>query len=106
LYSFPAICLVVSVLFFPSCIKYPIALLCFMVSMTINIRFRSVGRYTYLLHLYHSPIIVVSYPLLRQYIHHPLLSICLQVLFSVSMIAMLYWCTKKIKTLTILSGGR
>src|SRR5690606_21560955 len=38
--------------------KYPLALLIFIFVLNLKIKFYNVGSYSYLLHLYHSPIIV------------------------------------------------
>lgn len=44
-----------------------------------KVKFVNVGGYSYTLHLYHSPIIVVSYPLIHQYFENPYLLVFLQV---------------------------
>src|SRR5690606_15059626 len=45
--------------------KYPIALLVFLLVINWKIKFYNVGSYSYLLHLYHSPIIVATYPVIE-----------------------------------------
>src|SRR5690606_22068984 len=45
--------------------KYPTALLIFLIVINRDIKFYNTGSYSYLLHLYHSPIIVATYPVVQ-----------------------------------------
>jgi hypothetical protein len=86
--------------------KYPIALLLFLAFFDVKLKFYNVGGYSYLLHLYHSPIIVCSFPLLSLFITDSHLSVAVQILLALSLCYMLYLITRKVEKLKVLSGGR
>ncbi|MEA4985163.1 hypothetical protein SDC9_30177 [bioreactor metagenome] len=86
--------------------KYPLAFLVFMIFLNIKISFVNVGGFAYLLHLYHSPIIVVIFPLLATVISNSYLSVVLQIMSAIIFCAVLFLLTNKLKFLKILSGGR
>lgn len=54
--------------------RYTVAILIFILFFNLKVRFFQVGGFSYLLHLYHSPIIVTSFPLLALFITQPYLS--------------------------------
>jgi len=87
-------------------LKFPIALLIFVLFVDVDFKFYKTGRYSYLLHLYHSPIIVATFPLLNKVVTHPVLSVVSQVLVAMLAVYFLFFLSKKISVLKILSGGR
>jgi len=87
-------------------VKLPLALLCFVALVDLPFRFYRTGRYSYLLHLYHSPVIVITYPFMSLYISNPFLSILVQIGIAATGVYVLFLLTKVYKPLTILSGGR
>src|SRR5690606_33030837 len=84
--------------------KYPIALLVFIWAISTKIKFYNVGAYSYLLHLYHSPIIVCLYPLIKRISSNEFLLVLLQVVVSFVCGYLLYIVTRKIPCLRILCG--
>lgn len=64
------------------------------------------GRYSYLLHLYHSPIMVISFPVIDRIIESPTLKIVTQIVWAIVMVYILFLASKKSSFLRILSGGR
>lgn len=84
--------------------RYPIAISFFLLTVGLNIKFWNVGAYTYLLHLYHSPLLVVlnSFIVLQS----PVSSLLLQMLACYCIIYLLYLLTRYVKPLRILCGGK
>lgn len=95
-----------SVIWFPAWSKYPLAAFLFTFLMSFNLRFRKTGGFTYLLHLYHSPVMVMSYPLLARFVHHPILNLSLQLMLAFLFAGLLYRASRRWNSLKILSGGR
>lgn len=87
-------------------LKFPISLFIFIYMVNKNIAFYNVGAYTYLLHLYHVPLTVVSYPLLNRIVHHPLLNSGLQLSLSFFLLYLLFLLTRNYKSLRIICGGK
>lgn len=87
-------------------LKYPIAILIFISTIDLQFKFFHTGRYSYLLHLYHSPIIVITYPLLQRYIYQPIVLIVAQVCTSLIGVWIMYKITCHFKFLKVISGGR
>lgn len=87
-------------------LKYPLAVLIFIFCASIKISFINVGAYTYLLHLYHSPIMVVSYPILAKYIANPTLNVIAQITVSIVSAWILHLAIKRYKKLKFICGGR
>lgn len=87
-------------------LKYPLAVLIFIFCSSIKISFINVGAYTYLLHLYHSPIMVVSYPILVKYIANPTLNVIAQITISIVSVWILHLVIKRYKKLKFVCGGR
>lgn len=92
--------------YFSGYLKFPISFLIFIILVDIKFVFFNTGRFSYLLHLYHSPIIVISYPILSHYIESPLLKIITQIIIALVAVYMLFLITKKYEFLKIISGGR
>ncbi len=84
--------------------KYSIALLVFIWAISTKIKFYNVGAYSYLLHLYHSPIIVCLYPLIKRISSNEFLLVLLQVVVSFVCVYVLYIATRKIPRLRIICG--
>lgn len=87
-------------------IKIPIAFWTFISIINLNFKFYKTGRFSYLLHLYHAPIIVTTYPFLSRIIHKPLYQILSQIIISIIIVYALFLLTKRFNFLKILSGGR
>lgn len=87
-------------------IKYPISLLIFLYIINKQMSFFNVGAFTYLLHLYHSPIMVVSYPILSKLINNEIINAFLQVLLSILFVYLLFLLTRKFPILRILTGQK
>lgn len=83
-----------------------VGFLLFLLSLEIKVKFIKTGAYTYLLHLYHSPIMVFSYPILSLFIDSEVINVVLQILISMSSIYLLYLFTRRFERLRILSGFR
>lgn len=92
--------------FYVDFLKFPIAFLIFILLIDIQIKFYNTGRFSYLLHLYHSPIIVISYPILTTFIEDPILKIVAQIAMALILVYVFFLVTKKYDFLKILSGGR
>ncbi|MBN2166637.1 MAG: acyltransferase family protein [Marinilabiliaceae bacterium] len=87
-------------------LKYPMAFIVFLIFIDLKIPIYKTGRYSYLLHLYHSPIMVVSFPVLALFIHNWVVLIALQILIAIFIIYCLFLISKKWSWLTIITGGR
>ena len=92
--------------FYNDFLKFPFSFLTFILLINIQLPFLNTGRFSYLLHLYHSPIIVISYPILSSFIENPILKIVAQILIAIFFVYLLFLITKKYTFLKILSGGR
>lgn len=99
------ISIIVSV-FYNDFLKFPFSFLVFILLINIQLPFLNTGRFSYLLHLYHSPIIVISYPILSSFIENPIIKIVAQILMAIFFVYLLFLITKKYTFLKILSGGR
>ena len=106
LISITFVVLILILFFLPGYLKFPISFLIFISVIDFEFNFYNTGRYSYLLHLYHSPIMVVSYPFLNSLIDNMLLKVLLQIFISFSFVYLLYIATTKFKRMRILSGGR
>ncbi|MFA7444466.1 MAG: acyltransferase family protein [Flavobacteriaceae bacterium] len=84
--------------------KYPIALLIFILAINWKVKFYNVGSYSYLLHLYHSPIIVATYPVIENITENDFLSVLIQVSISFAVVYLLYRLTRKVVALRVLCG--
>jgi len=95
-----------SYLFYEPIMKHLISIFIFVSIINMNVKFFNVGGYTYLLHLYHSPVIVFIYPLLSNYISNIYLLVLLQIILSIIMVYLLFLITRRFTVLKILSGQR
>ncbi len=96
-------------IFQPSAIeilKFPISLFIFIYMINRNFTFYNVGAYTYLLHLYHVPFIVVSYPLLNRIVQHAFCNVGYQIIISLALTYILFMITRKYKSLRFICGGK
>ncbi len=101
-----SIVLILISIFSPDYLKFPISFLIFILVIDFEFNFYNTGRFSYLLHLYHSPIMVVSYPILNLLIDNMLLKVFLQIVIAIFFVYLLFIATIKYKSLRILSGGR
>lgn len=92
--------------FFIPFLKFPVSFLIFILLIDVKLNFYKTGRFSYLLHLYHSPIIVISYPLLSLFIENPIIKIIAQITTALVFVFVFFMITKKFNFLKILSGGR
>ena len=106
LLSICGLSIVVVVLFFDAYLKFPIALFLFMLTVDLKIKYLNTGRFSYLLHLYHSPVMVITYPVISYLISDATLRVVTQIIWAIAMAYLLFLTTKKIPALKILSGGR
>ena len=100
------ILLFLSYSFYEPFMNHIISIFIFVSIININVKFFNVGGYTYLLHLYHSPVIVFIYPLLSNYISNIYLLVVLQIILSIVMVYLLFLITRRFAVLKILSGQR
>tara|TARA_S200000501_G_scaffold218306_1_gene204861 strand:- start:2648 stop:3529 length:882 start_codon:yes stop_codon:yes gene_type:complete len=87
-------------------IKHLLSILFFIGILSVNLNFKNVGGFTYLLHLYHSPIIVFVYPIISYYFSNQLVLIISQIILSIIFIYAFYFLTRKITFLKLISGQR
>lgn len=106
LLSICGLSIVVVVLFFDAYLKFPVALFLFMLTVDLKIKYLNTGRFSYLLHLYHSPVMVITYPVISYLITGATLRVVTQIIWAIAMAYLLFLTTKKIPALKILSGGR
>ena len=100
------ILVLLSYLFYEPIMKHLISIFIFVSIINVNVKFFNVGGYTYLLHLYHSPIIVFIYPLLSNYISNIYWLVLSQIILSIIMVYLLFLITRRFTVLKILSGQR
>jgi len=98
--------LVLTFIYFPFQSKFFIAIIAFVSVTNLNFKFVEVGGYSYLLHLYHSPVIVILYPVLSIFITNPYFLVIIQIILALFFCYLLYLFTRKFKFFKILSGGR
>ncbi len=87
-------------------IRHLVSIQVFILIVGWNINFPNVGGYTYLLHLYHSPVIVFIFPIINNYISNPVVSVFLQIILSIIIIYILFKITRRYTFLSFLSGQR
>jgi hypothetical protein len=85
--------------------KYTLTILLFINIMRIKIGFVKTGGYTYLLHLYHAPIIVLSVPFINQFIKNPYLNVILQIGIAL-LLSYIFFKFIKIFNLKVITGNR
>lgn len=91
---------------FSDYLKFPVSFLIFIIAIDLDFKFFNTGGYSYLLHLYHAPIIVITYPVINALVDNPLLNILIQIIIAIVAVYVLFQYTKRYKFLKILSGGR
>ncbi|MDF2456846.1 MAG: hypothetical protein K0R51_2839 [Cytophagaceae bacterium] len=84
--------------------KYGLSLLLFISVFNIHIQFYNVGAFTYILHLYHSPVIVASYPLVKRITDNSIMSVLYQVLIALCVATLLFFITRRFEKLRIICG--
>lgn len=87
-------------------VKHGVAILIFVLVYDLKINFVDAGGYTYLLHLYHSPVMVVTFPLVLHVSDNPYVALTAQILCAFVVAGILYTLTRKYPRLKVLSGGR
>jgi hypothetical protein len=87
-------------------LKYPFSLFLFILIFNQKIKFYNVGAFSYLLHLYHAPFIVILYPILSFFITNAVLNAFMQIVLSIAFTYILYVFTRKFKSLRFLCGGK
>lgn len=87
-------------------IKHLVSILFFIGILTVNLNFKNVGGFTYLLHLYHSPIIVFVYPIISYYFSNQVVLVICQIILSIIFIYAFYLLTRKVTFLKVISGQR
>ena len=87
-------------------VKHLMSILFFIGTLTVNLNFKNVGGFTYLLHLYHSPVIVFVYPIISYYFTKQANLLIFQIILSIIFIYALYLFTRKIPFLKVISGQR
>lgn len=87
-------------------LKYPFSLFLFILIFNQKIKFYNVGAFSYLLHLYHAPFIVILYPILSFFITNAVLNAFMQIVLSIAFVYILYVFTRKFKSLRFLCGGK
>jgi len=85
--------------------RHVFSLALFILLIDWKVNFMNVGGYSYTLHLYHSPIIVVSYPLLVLYFDNPYVMVLLQVGVAYTLCYIGYQMIQKLN-LRFMIGGR
>lgn len=85
---------------------YFVAFSIFYVMINLKIKFFKVGSFTYLLHLYHSPIMIALFPIIQLYVENEYLKVILQICLSIVLIFIFYKLIKKHPKLNFISGGR
>lgn len=85
--------------------KYIIALLFFLNFISLQFTFVKTGGYTYLLHLYHSPIIVFLFPLLHKLYPNPYFEALAQISLAAGISYVVFILLKKLK-IGIVVGNR
>ena len=88
--------------------KYPVAIFIFMIFINIKTKiwFSNIGGFSYLLFLYHSPIIVGIFPVLSLFVANPYLNVASQIVIAITTCFVMHLFLRKYKKLRILTGGR
>jgi peptidoglycan/LPS O-acetylase OafA/YrhL len=88
--------------------KYAVAILIFMVFINIKVKpkFLNTGGFSYLLFLYHSPIIVGAFPALSLFVVNPYLNVACQIIIAITACFAMHLLIEKYAKLRILTGGR
>jgi len=106
LYSIAIILIILSVINDNLHLNNAVGFLLFLISLEIKVKFIKTGAYTYLLHLYHSPVMVFSHSILSLFIENEVINVICQIIISMVSIYLLYLLTRRFSKLQILSGFR
>ena len=90
LLSICGLSIVVVVLFFDAYLKFPVSLFLFMLTVDLKIKYLNTGRFSYLLHLYHSPVMVITYPVISYLISDATLRVVTQIIWAIAMAYLLF----------------
>jgi hypothetical protein len=85
--------------------KYIIALLFFLNFVTLKFKFVKTGAYTYLLHLYHTPIMIALFPILHRLYPNPYFEILAQVSLAIGGCYILLLVVKRFN-IRLIAGNR
>lgn len=97
---------IIAGVYIPEYLKFPSSFLLFILMVDLKFKFFNTGRYSYLLHLYHSPIMVVSHPLWSLVIDNPLVNVVAQILTALVVVYFMFLTTRRFDVLKVMSGGR
>ncbi|PID26855.1 MAG: hypothetical protein CR982_07990 [Candidatus Cloacimonadota bacterium] len=86
--------------------RYYLMFFLFTQVVKIEINFPKTGRYSYLLHLYHSPIIVFTYPIITIFVKNPYMNLVLQLGLTFFIIYLLNKVISRFEKLKFITGGR
>ncbi|MEM9990807.1 MAG: hypothetical protein AAF738_03530 [Bacteroidota bacterium] len=96
----------VLILYAPVYLKYAVAVFLFLLLIDLKFQFPNTGKYTYLLHLYHSPIIVISFPIWSKCLSDVKLLLFAQVSTALIASYILFLLAKRYAPIDVISGGR
>lgn len=99
-------CIIFSLVLEENYLKFPVAFSIFLIFANLKFPYYKTSNYSYLLHLYHSPLMVVSYPVIGKVISNQYWSVFLQISTSMLCVYLLYLLVEKYKFLKILVGYR
>ena len=85
--------------------KFILSLFVFISIYDVKVKFFNVGGFSYMLHLYHAPIIIFLHPLISRRISGDLISISVQFILTLCVTFALYQIVKRLK-LNFLIGDR
>ncbi|WP_196889397.1 acyltransferase family protein [Aureivirga sp. CE67] len=106
LISLFSIVTILAFMYFEYYSKYPLSILVFLLLIDAKIKFFYTGGYTYLLHLYHAPIIVATLPFIKKFTSNLYLQVIYQIIVPFIMVYILFLFIKKVPKLKFLTGGR
>lgn len=86
--------------------KHILSIIIFILLIDLPFRFRDMGGYTYLLHLYHSPVIVISFPLIHYFLPNPVLNLVAQFVVAIAVPILLYQIIRRYPALGAVTGNR
>lgn len=97
---------IISWFYLKSFFPYLVSVFVFYLVIDIRIKFLKVGSFTYLLHLYHSPIMIATFPVINHFITNNYINVILQIVISIVIVLGLTQIIKKNPKLSFISGGR
>lgn len=87
-------------------LKFPVAILLFIAIVDLKFPTYKTGRFSYLLHLYHSPVMIVAYAASVRFVDDVLSLVLIQILVAIVAAYVIFLASCVYKPLLILSGGR